>query len=440
MSASGKLPAERMIIIGRRDYNTQTYCEAAREWVRRFSRIVFREEAFRQFIQGIRYYQMDFTQEAAYDALDAFYQESRIDSHIFYFAVAPRFFPVIAHGLGRVTGAEKGKVILEKPFGESLKAAEELNDKLEAFFEPDHIYRIDHYLGKEMIRNIQTIRFTNPIFKNIWNAEYIDNIQISAMENVGVETRAGYYDTSGAMKDMVQNHLLQILSIVAMERPQDLSPEGMHEEQIRVLKALRPVRTDQIGRQLVLAQYEGYLQEPGVPPDSITETYAALKVFIDNERWKGTPFYIRTGKKLGRREMEVTIVFKRPESGMEPDILVVKIQPEEGVHLQFNIKKPGDTDEISQAKMDFCQSCSLENRINTPEAYERLLGACLRGERSWFSQWDQIETSWNYIDQLRSAYRQIGQPIYTYPSGTNGPEAADELLGAEGHQWIVEEL
>ncbi|WP_343249480.1 glucose-6-phosphate dehydrogenase [Diplocloster hominis] len=440
MSASGKLPAERMIIIGRRDYNTQTYCEAAREWVRRFSRIVFREEAFRQFIQGIRYYQMDFTQEAAYDALDAFYQESRIDSHIFYFAVAPRFFPVIAYGLGRVTGAEKGKVILEKPFGESLKAAEELNDKLEAFFEPDHIYRIDHYLGKEMIRNIQTIRFTNPIFKNIWNAEYIDNIQISAMENVGVETRAGYYDTSGAMKDMVQNHLLQILSIVAMERPQDLSPEGMHEEQIRVLKALRPVRTDQIGRQLVLAQYEGYLQEPGVPPDSITETYAALKVFIDNERWKGTPFYIRTGKKLGRREMEVTIVFKRPESGMEPDILVVKIQPEEGVHLQFNIKKPGDTDEISQAKMDFCQSCSLENRINTPEAYERLLGACLRGERSWFSQWDQIETSWNYIDQLRSAYRQTGQPIYTYPSGTNGPEAADELLGAEGHQWIVEEL
>lgn len=440
MSASGRLPAERIIIIGRRDYTTQTYCEAAREWVRRFSRIVFREEAFRQFILGIRYYQMDFTQEAAYDALDAFYRESRIDSHIFYFAVAPRFFPVIAQGLGRVTGAEKGKVILEKPFGESLKAAEELNDKLEAFFEPDHIYRIDHYLGKEMIRNIQTIRFTNPIFKNIWNAEYIDNIQISAMENVGVETRAGYYDTSGAMKDMMQNHLFQILSIVAMERPKDLSPEGMHEEQIRVLKALRPVSADQIGRQLVLAQYEGYLQEPGVSPESITETYAALKVFIDNDRWKGTPFYIRTGKKLGRREMEVTVVFKRPEPGIEPDILAVKIQPEEGVHLQFNIKKPGDTDEISQAKMDFCQSCSLENRINTPEAYERLLGACLRGERSWFSQWDQIETSWNYIDQLRSAYRQTGQPIYTYPSGTNGPEASDGLLEAEGHQWIVEEL
>lgn len=333
-------------------------------------------------------------------------------------------------------GARRGKVILEKPFGESLAAAGELNRRLEAFFDPENIYRIDHYLGKEMVRNIQTIRFTNPIFTNLWDARFIESVQISALEEEGVGTRGGYYDTSGALKDMVQNHLFQILSIVAMERPAQFSGPDMHAEQLKVLRALRLPEAGEVRDALLLGQYAGYRAEKAVAPDSSTETYAALRLFIDNDRWRGAPFYIRTGKKLGRREMQVAVVFRRPSSDVAHDVLLIKIQPTEGVYLQFNIKRPGDTDEVTQAKMDFCQSCSLENRINTPEAYERLLGACIRGERSWFSQWDQIETSWRFVERLRELGRAEGLPVLNYEPGSMGPPEADALLARFGHGWF----
>ncbi len=326
--------------------------------------------------------------------------------------------------------------MLEKPFGENLAAAKELNEKMEHFFHPDHIYRIDHYLGKEMVRNIQTIRFANPIFSGVWDAEHIECIQISALEEVGVETRGGYYDHSGAMKDMVQNHLFQILSIVAMEQPGELmlAGEEMHREQIRVLSSLHT--PENIEDSLVLGQYRGYREEKAVAEDSVTETYAALKVFLDNDRWRGMPFYIRTGKKLGHREMQVLVVFKSAAPQVESNILNIKIQPTEGVYLQFNIKKPGEEDEIAQAKMDFCQSCSFINQMNTPEAYERLLGACVRGERFWFSQWDQIEASWKYVDDIRKRYHEKNLPVYEYEPGTYGPGAAEKMLEMSGDFWL----
>ncbi|GKH46404.1 MULTISPECIES: glucose-6-phosphate dehydrogenase [Anaerotruncus] len=426
----------RILIIGRRDYTDEGYRELAREWVRKYARLPYSEEAFGRFAGRIGYYRMDFSDPAAYAGLEEYYEAEGVDGHIFYLAVAPRFFGVIADGLAAVRGARRGKVILEKPFGESLAAAGELNRRLEAFFDPENIYRIDHYLGKEMVRNIQTIRFTNPIFTNLWDARFIESVQISALEEEGVGTRGGYYDTSGALKDMVQNHLFQILSIVAMERPAQFSGPDMHAEQLKVLRALRLPEAGGVRDALLLGQYAGYRAEKAVAPDSSTETYAALRLFIDNDRWRGAPFYIRTGKKLGRREMQVAVVFRRPSPDVAHDVLLIKIQPTEGVYLQFNIKRPGDTDEVAQAKMDFCQSCSLENRINTPEAYERLLGACIRGERSWFSQWDQIETSWRFVERLRELGRAEGLPVLNYEPGSMGPPEADALLARFGHGWF----
>lgn len=425
-----------VVIIGRREYTSSQYRKIARDWVKKFARLPYEEQSFEAFAAHLAYYRMDFTDQKSYEGLNAFYKERDDQSHLFYFAVAPRFFEAIVHGLVEVEGAQDSKVILEKPFGENLQAAGRLNEKLEAFFPPEHIYRIDHYLGKEMVRNIQTIRFTNPIFSNIWNAGHIESIQISALEDVGVETRGGYYDTSGAMKDMVQNHLFQILSIVAMERPEQFSGLQMHKEQLKVLHALRPVDKFSVRESLILGQYEGYREEPAVAPDSQTETYAALRLFVDNERWMGMPFYIRTGKKMGRREMVVTVVFRRSSAESAHNILHIRIQPTEGVQLQFNIKKPGDSDEIIQTKMDFCQSCSVTNRINTPEAYERLLGACIRGERSWFSQWDQVETSWKYVENLHGLYYQQELPVYSYPQGQPGPKEAVGFLDQFGHQWF----
>lgn len=425
-----------IVVIGRRDYTAEQYRELARDWVRQFARLPYSDSAFARFASRIDYYRMDFTDPAAYAGLDNYFRTRGIDEFIFYFAVAPRFFGVIAESLAGVSNAPNGKVILEKPFGETLDDAKALNKRLEAIFTPERIYRIDHYLGKEMVRNIETIRFSNPIFTNLWDARFIESVQISAFEDVGVESRGGYYDHAGAMKDMVQNHLFQILSIMAMEQPEEFSPKGLHDAQLDVFRCLQPADASSIESTLVLGQYEGYRGEPLVKPDSQTETYGALRLFIDNERWKGTPFYIRTGKKTGKREIELAVIFRRPYPVVEPNILIIKIQPTEGVYLQFNIKRPGDSEDIIPAKMDFCQNCSLIHQLNTPEAYERLITACMAGERSWFSQWDQIELSWNYISHLKKLHAGKQLPVYPYKPGTHGPAEADRMLEQYGHSWL----
>ncbi len=435
MTASHSPEADmRIVIIGRRDYTTEKYLELVRGWIQKFARLPFDEQTFSEFAARITYFKMDMSQAAEYDRLARFYEREGITEHLFYLAVAPRFFGIIAANLKVVQNACHGKVILEKPFGENLDAAKLLNKQLEEFFTSENIYRIDHYLGKEMVRNIQTIRFTNPIFSNLWNSQYIESVQITASEELGIEGRGGYYDTSGALKDMVQNHLFQILSIVAMEWPEQSTPSAMHDAQLRVLRALRPVKD--VRDALVLGQYKGYHHEKSVAPDSLTETYAALRLFIDNERWWNVPFYIRTGKKLSRREMQIAITFRHTFISAPSNILIIKIQPQEGVHLQFNVKKPGETDEITQAKMDFFKNTSYASRINTPEAYERLITACLRGEHSWFSQWDQIETSWEYIEHLKDLYRWDKLPVFSYEPGSDGPDEANNLLLRHGHKWV----
>ena len=426
LNALGKLADDfKIVVIGRREYSQADYINIVRTWVKEHARTKFDDEEFESYAKRIIYFKMNMTNEDDYAMLQEFYVEQDIQNHVYYFAVAPSFFMTITNGLQKHCSENNAKVIIEKPFGEDLEKAGLLNDELEKFFNQDEIYHIDHYLGKEMIQNILSLRFKNIIFKGIWNKDFIENVQITAAETVGVGTRASYYDKSGALKDMVQNHLLQVLSLVAMEEPKGTESVRIHESQYNLLSALKPI--EDVRDSLVMGQYEGYLQEENIPIDSKTETYAALKLYIDNERWEGVPFFIRTGKKMDNRETQVVVQFKAV-GDVPGNVLIIRIQPDEGVYFQFNAKKPGTEQELQQISLDFCQSCILENRINTPEAYERLLDACFKGDRSLFSQWDQIVASWTFVNKLIAKYEEQGSPLYTYEQGSKGPKEADELV------------
>ena len=426
LNGLGKLADDfKIVVIGRREYSQADYINIVRNWVKEHARTKFDDEQFESYAKRIIYFKMNMTNEDDYAMLQEFYAREDIQNHVYYFAVAPSFFMTITNGLKKHCSENNAKVIIEKPFGEDLEKAGLLNNELEKFFNQDEIYHIDHYLGKEMIQNILSLRFKNIIFKGIWNKDFIKNVQITAAETVGVGTRASYYDKSGALKDMVQNHLLQVLSLVAMEEPKGTESSRIHESQYNLLSALKPI--EDVRDSLVMGQYEGYLQEENIPADSKTETYAALKLYVDNERWQGVPFFIRTGKKMDSRETQVVVQFKAV-GDVPGNVLIIRIQPDEGVYFQFNAKKPGTEKELQQISLDFCQSCILENRINTPEAYERLLDACFKGDRSLFSQWDQIVASWTFVNDLIAKYEEQGSPLYTYEQGSKGPKEADKLV------------
>ena len=426
LNVLGKLADDfKIVVIGRRAYTQSEYIDIARTWVKEYARTKFDDEQFNAYANRIIYFKMDMTNEDHYEMLQEFYNKEDIQNHVYYYAVAPSFFITITNGLKKYCSENNAKVIIEKPFGEDLENAGLLNDNLAEFFKQEEIYHIDHYLGKEMIQNILSLRFENIIFKGIWNKDFIENVQISAAETVGVGTRASYYDESGALKDMVQNHLLQVLSLVAMEEPKEDGSRGIHESQYNLLSAMKPIVD--VHESLVMGQYEGYLQEANIPAVSKTETYAALKLFVDNERWEGVPFYIRTGKMLDKRETQVVVQFKAV--GTSPgNVLIIKIQPEEGVYFQFNAKKPGADQELQPISLDFCQSCILENIMNTPEAYERLLDDCFKEDRSLFSQWHQIVVSWTFVNELIAKYKEQGSPLYTYERGSKGPIEAEKLV------------
>lgn len=435
MKASKQLEQFQIVIIGRRNYQKQEYIDNIRPWLEQFVRLPFEETIFQSFCDQLTYLQMDFTKEEEYLQLYQFYEEHGLYDPVFYFAVAPRFFECIAKNLVKMKINTNASIVIEKPFGEDVISAKALNTELEQYFSKENIYHIDHYLGKEMVRNIQTIRLLNPMFRHLWNHNYIEHVQICALEEVGVENRGSYYDQSGALKDMVQNHLFQILSVIAMEELDTMDFEDLQNKQLDVLKQLRNPKLLSMKESMVLGQYEGYQQEPRVEANSQIETYAAICLWIDNERWKNTPFYIRTGKKLNRREMEVIITFKKEYEQANSNVLIIKIQPTEGVYMQFNIKKPGNSTETIPVSMDFCQSCFETNRLNTPEAYERLLYAVVQKDRSWFSKWEQIECSWNYVEQLYERWKEEQQPLVTYKPQTSGPKEANWLLERKKHAW-----
>lgn len=415
-----------IIAIGRRDYTDEQYIDLIKPWVHQFARLGRDLSKFDSFAKLIHYYRMDFTDPSSYKDLEALEQHCCASSvHLVYLAVAPQYFRTIAENYAKLSTATDSRILLEKPFGETLEDARLLNTSLEQSFGSDHIFRIDHYLGKEMVRSMLDIRRTNPIFANAWNKDFIQAVEISAMEEVGVETRGGYYDQAGAVKDMVQNHLMQIMTILALDQPDQPS---IREQQIEIMHSLRKVDPKEIQNQMVLGQYEGYRNEQKVDPKSTTETFAALRLYLDHPRWQGVPFLLRTGKKCKERFSEAAILFKPANEHTAPDVLRIRIQPTEEIHLEFNVKNPGDQAGLQSVQLSFCQSCNDIFHQNTPEAYERMLLACANNDSSWFTSFEAIETSWSYIQQLKDAYRSSNLPVYPYPQNENGPKEADRLL------------
>jgi len=377
-------------------------------------------------------------------------------NRIFYLAVAPEnFAPVIDNlavaGLADNEPPSWQRLMLEKPLGYDLASAETLNRQIRRLFAEEHIYRIDHYLGKEMIQNITVLRLANAFFEPVWNRNYIDNIQINLVETVGVGERSAYYEKAGALRDMVQNHMLQLLTLIAMEHPAGLESAAVRDEKVKVLRSLRPLTEKQVLKDVVRGQYGagridgqkviGYREEAGVDPASDTETFVAAKVFIDNFRWAGVPFYLRTGKRLAVKGTEIFIQFRSlPEINyfkdygvLTPNMLVIRVHPLEGVHLQLNVKKPGTGNLIIPITMDFCQNCGMD--LNSPEAYERLLYDAMRGDPALFTGWDEVALAWRFIDPIAAVWAQSDVLFPNYVAGSWGPVAAADLLLRDGLRW-----
>jgi len=367
---------------------------------------------------------------------------------LYYLAAPPRFYADIVNRLGAadIVREDEGwrRVIVEKPFGADLASAQALNLSIHRVLDEKQIYRIDHYLGKETVQNILVLRFANAIFEPVWNRNYIDHVQITVAESVGVEHRAGYYDRAGVLRDMFQNHLLQLLALTAMEPPAAFDADSLRNEKVKVLKAIRPIRPDQVGVYTVRGQYRGYCEEEGVAPDSHSATYAALQVFIDNWRWQGVPLYLRSGKRLAEKTTEIVIQFKCPPHLMFPlppdreitaNILALCLQPDEGMHLRFEAKVPDTVAEMRSVNMEFHYADSFRPRA-VPEAYERLLLDALHGDASLFTRSDGIELAWKFIDPILKGWASPATPPAEYEPGRWGPAEADELLTRDGRAWL----
>ncbi|AGC68229.1 glucose-6-phosphate 1-dehydrogenase Zwf [Thermoclostridium stercorarium subsp. stercorarium DSM 8532] len=447
-----------ILAIGRRDYTSEIFQNLMEEAVKDYSQRDFEKEVWNGIKGRITYIKFDFSAPEGYlllkKHLDIF-SEKGIHNHLFFLAVAPNLFEPIIIELKKNNLLSEGngwkRVMIEKPFGENLEKASELNNILTDALPEERIYRIDHYLGKEMIQNILTLRFSNSIFEPLWNRFHIDHVQISIPETVGIGSRGSYYDRTGVLKDMVQNHMFQLLAIIAMEPPVKLDAEHIRFEKIRVMRALRPFPDNLSDSEIVLGQYTegivdgkavpGYLQEEKVDPNSRTPTFAALKLWIDNYRWQGVPFYLLTGKRLNRKNAEIAIQFKESPgvklysdyACAKPNILVFRIQPYEGFYFQLNAKKPGNYYEMMQANMDYCQTAEYGN--NSPEAYERLIMEAIRGNNSLFTSWDELNVSWRYIEDLEMKLSRNSVPVYPYPAGSVGPEAAVKLMENDGRAW-----
>lgn len=455
----GRLPEHFAVVaIGRRDKTQEEYSNDLYQAVKTHSRFQMDDEVWASLVTRIYYYQMDFTDEATYPSLKGKLEELQQVHHtkgnqIFYLAVAPEYFePIVKNLKQHLLDRSKERwqrVVIEKPFGRDLKTAIALNETIVDAFSEENTYRIDHYLGKEMLQNLLVIRFGNILFEPLWNKEYIEQIQLSSSETLGVEKRGPYYEQSGAIRDMVQSHMLQMLSLIAMERPSNLSPEAIRDAKVEVLKQLKRLDREAIRENVVRGQYDqshdgslpSYRSEERVSPTSNTETFVAMKLEVENERWKGVPFYIRTGKRMPKKSTEVIIQFKEAKTNLyqglhnlQPNLLVIRVQPQEGVFLQFNAKKPGNEDVIVPVQMDFCQNCQVG--INSPEAYERLLYDVMKGDQTLFARWDEVYESWKYIDTILDVWNNEEPNFPNYRSGTYGPKAADELLERDGRKWL----
>jgi glucose-6-phosphate 1-dehydrogenase len=462
--ADGELPPAVAIIgFARRPKSDDDFRKEMEEAVRKFSRQAVRDEIWKTFSQSLFYHQSEFGDEAGYKSLGERLEKTDNErgtrgNRLFYFAAGPDQFETIlknlkADGLNRAKEGSWARVIIEKPFGTDLASARELNRIVNDAFDESQTYRIDHFLGKETAQNILVLRFANAIFEPLWNTRYIDHLEITAAETLGVEARAGYYEKAGALRDMVQNHLLQLLCLVAMEAPTDLRADSIRDEKVKVVRALRRIVGPEVAKSVVRAQYTegaiggqpvpGYRQEKGVDPKSMTETYVALRINIDNWRWADVPVYMRVGKRLPKSATEISVHFKKAPAVLfnketvkiDQNVLVIRIQPDEGISLRMLAKIPGTSLRIEPVKMDFHYGTSFGKA--SPEAYERLLLDAMSGDATLFARRDEVEEAWTFIDPIEEAWhtKNDAPELYFYPAGSWGPEAADDLLARDGHAW-----
>lgn len=459
LAKDGLLPTGFAVLgFARRPWSDASFRAELGEAVRQFGR-TDTTAAFAQHQEAFGFTQGDFADPAAFaalrhrlDTLDR--QRGTAGNRLFYLATPPSAYSSIlqqlaASGLSLEEDGRFARVIVEKPFGHDRQTAQALNDQVRAGFREHQVFRIDHYLGKETVQNILALRFANGIFEPLWNEKFVDHVQITVAESIGVGSRGGYFEESGIIRDMIQNHLMQVLSLVAMEPPVALTAEAVRDEKVKVLKAIRSFRPEQVATATVRAQYTrgsfggeevpGYTEEAGVAADSNTETYAAVRLQIDNWRWSGTPFLLRSGKRLPRRVTEVAIQFKQPphllfEGGRQPqpNVLLLRIQPDEGVALRFGAKVPGPDLRIRDVRMDFRYGTAFGGE--TADAYERLLLDAMLGDGTLFARADEVDEAWRIVDSIVDGWQRSGQRPLTYPAGTWGPEAAASLLDA-GRAW-----
>ena len=466
LAASGDLPPQFKVVgFARRDKSSESFRAELADGNRKFSRQGHSEELWASFAQSVHYHVSEFTDPAGYESLktllETFDSERGTPANrLFYLATAPEYFGVVMEqlrtaGLNQEAPGKWARVVCEKPFGTDLPSAQKLNRIVSEVFEERDTYRIDHYLGKETAQNLMVLRFANEIFEPLWNSRYIDHVQITCAENLGMEGgRGGYYDTAGALRDMVQSHLFQLLSLVAMEPPTDLSADSIRDEKVKVIRSLRHLTSSkEVAENVVRAQYStgvvdginrvGYRQEDRINPQSMTESYVALRLKIDTWRWQGVPFYMRMGKQLPKKATEISLHFKRPPQNLfkteevtgNDNALVIRIQPDEGISLRMLSKQPGVLLRMQPVKMDFHYSTSFGKA--SPEAYERLLLDAMAGDATLFARNDEVEHAWRYIDIIEQAWHGSTDqpPMCDYPAGSWGPHAADELLAADNRKW-----
>jgi glucose-6-phosphate 1-dehydrogenase len=451
-----RLLPERFAVVGtaRTELATEEWCEQMKEAVQQHARDPFREEVWERLADALVYVPMEAEDDQGEDLLASTLTEldrerGTAGNRVYYLAVPPSAMPVIVRELGERRSAEGWvRLIVEKPFGWDLASGQELQETLTEHFDESEIFRIDHYLGKETVQNLLALRFANGIFEPIWNRQFIDHVQITVAESLGIEHRADYYEKAGAIRDIFQNHMLQLVALTAMEPPIDFTADSVRSEKVKVLRALhtpgpKSVVRGQYGRGFIEGVVvPGYREEEGLAPDSLTETYVAAKLYVDNWRWADTPFYVRTGKRLPRRETTIAIQFKRAPhppfeetaaEGLRPNVLLVHVQPNEGVSLAIGAKVPGQGMSIRTVHMDFLYGGAF--REGMPEAYERLILDAMLGDATLFTRIDEVLEQWALVDAIVAAWRR-DRPIFpNYEAGTWGPASAEELLRRDGRSW-----
>jgi glucose-6-phosphate 1-dehydrogenase len=445
-----RLPEQwRIVGYGGTDFNDESFRSHLQEGMKKFSAEEYTEQEWQDFASHIAYIKRGYSFEE-FKQLDQTLNEwqGKGDNRMFYMATPPDAFPNIIDLLGQ-SGQfkeEKGwrRVVIEKPFGTDLDSAQKLNEQIHKFLKENQIYRIDHYLGKETVQNILVARFANTIFEPLWNRNYIDHVEITVAEKIGVEHRGKFYDKVGILRDIFQNHLLQLLTLVAMEPPVAFEASALRNEKVKVLSAIMPMTEEEVTRATVRGQYEGYRQEEGVDPNSNTATYGAARLYVNNWRWQGVPFYLRSGKYLKEKLSQITIEFKCPphllfpsqQGEMTPNMLVLYLQPDEGIHWRFEAKVPDTVEELRSVDMEFHYDEAF-GKSALPEAYERLLLDTMTGDASLFTRADEVEAAWAIIDPIIKAWDAQKQTLYTYKPGTWGPDESNRIFEEEGCTWSM---